>query len=114
MIRFLKAGSVPWLLAHEVRLTWRAMDGKSGEKKEGLSASTAMLILLIGLALLGLVGGGVGLAFLVSQFPLTASPMGALLDNAPACNGWTFWRYKTDRGFHLIDDLRTQMRAGMQ
>ena len=24
MIRFLKAGSVPWLLAHEVRLTWRA------------------------------------------------------------------------------------------
>ena len=40
--------------------------------------------------------------------------LGALLDNAPACNGWTFWRYKTDRGFHLIDDLRTQMRAGMQ
>ena len=40
--------------------------------------------------------------------------LGALLDNAPACNGWTFWRYKTDRGFQLIDDLRTQMRAGMQ
>ena len=40
--------------------------------------------------------------------------LGALLDNAPACNGWTFWRYKTDRGFHLIDDLRAQMRAGMQ
>ena len=32
MIRFLKAGSVPWLLAHEVRLAWRGMDGKSGEK----------------------------------------------------------------------------------
>ena len=40
--------------------------------------------------------------------------LGAMLDNAPACNGWTFWRYKTDRGFQLIDDLRTQMRAGMQ
>jgi len=79
MIRFLKAGSIPWLLAHEVRLGWRGMDGKQGEKKEGLSAGKAMLILLIGLALLGLVGGGVGLAFLVSEFPLTASPMAALI-----------------------------------
>ena len=39
--------------------------------------------------------------------------LGALLENAPACNGWTYWRYKTARGFHLIDDLRAQMRAGM-
>ena len=39
--------------------------------------------------------------------------LGALLENAPACNGWTYWRYKTDRGFHLIDDLRAQVRAGM-
>ncbi len=79
MIRFLKAGSVPWLLAHEVRLAWRSMDGKSSEKKEGLSGSKAVLILLVGVGLLGLVGGGVGLAFLVWQFPVSPSPMAALI-----------------------------------
>jgi len=79
MIRFLKAGSVPWLLAHEVRLAWRGMDGKSGEKKEGLSGSKAALILLVGVGLLGLVGGGVGLAFLVWQFPVGPSPAAALI-----------------------------------
>ena len=79
MIRFLKAGSVPWLLAHEVRLAWRGMDGKSGEKKSGLSGSKAVLILLVGVGLLGLVGGGVGLAFLVWQFPVGPGPMAALI-----------------------------------
>jgi ABC-2 type transport system permease protein len=79
MIRFLKAGSVPWLLAHEVRMAWRAIDGRSGEKKAGLSGSKAALILLVGVGLLGLVGGGVGLAFLVWQFPVGPSPMAALI-----------------------------------
>ena len=79
MIRFLKAGSVPWLLAHEVRLTWRAMDGKSADKKDGLTGSKAVLILLVGVGLLGLVGGGVGLAFLVWQFPVGPSSVAALI-----------------------------------
>ncbi|MFN4289159.1 MAG: site-specific DNA-methyltransferase [Brevundimonas sp.] len=39
--------------------------------------------------------------------------LGALLENAPACNGWTYWRYKSDRGYRLIDDLRAQIRAAM-
>jgi len=39
--------------------------------------------------------------------------LGALLEGAPACNGWTYWRFKSDRGFQPIDDLRAQVRAGM-
>ena len=39
--------------------------------------------------------------------------LGALVDQAPACNGWTFWHMKTDRGLLPIDGLRSQIRAGM-
>jgi modification methylase len=39
--------------------------------------------------------------------------LGALLDQAPACNGWTFWHMKTDRGLASIDTLRVKVRAGM-
>ncbi len=40
--------------------------------------------------------------------------LGALIDSAPACNGWTFWHVKTDRGLSPIDTFRTQLRAGME
>ena len=40
--------------------------------------------------------------------------LGALLENAPACNGWTYWRFKTDTGLRPIDALRAEIRAGMQ
>ena len=39
--------------------------------------------------------------------------MGALMENAPACNGWTYWRFKTDKGLALIDVLREKVRAEM-
>ena len=39
--------------------------------------------------------------------------LGAMLDQAPACNGWTFWHMKTDRGLAPIDALRAKIRAGM-
>ena len=39
--------------------------------------------------------------------------MGAMMENAPACNGWTYWRFKTDRGLASIDVLRAQVRAGI-
>ena len=39
--------------------------------------------------------------------------LGALVDKAPACNGWTFWHLKTDRGLAPIDTLRSKMRAGL-
>src|SRR5690606_39207100 len=32
--------------------------------------------------------------------------LGALFENAPACNGWTYWRFKTDQGLRSIDTLR--------
>jgi len=40
--------------------------------------------------------------------------LGALLENAPACNGWTYWQFKTDTGMRSIDALRAEVRAGMQ
>ncbi|HRJ64618.1 MAG TPA: hypothetical protein PLR59_09760, partial [Brevundimonas sp.] len=33
---------------------------------------------------------------------------------ARACNGWTYWRFKTDQGLRSIDALRAEVRAGMQ
>ena len=39
--------------------------------------------------------------------------LGALMDDAVACNGWTFWHLKTDRGLAPIDTLRAQVRAGL-
>ncbi|WP_158915122.1 site-specific DNA-methyltransferase [Caulobacter sp. S45] len=39
--------------------------------------------------------------------------LGALVDEATACNGWTFWHMKTDRGLAPIDVLRVRVRAGL-
>ena len=39
--------------------------------------------------------------------------LGAMIDEAAACNGWTFWHMKTDRGLQPIDGLRAQLRAGL-
>jgi len=37
--------------------------------------------------------------------------MGALMEKAPACNGWTYWHFKTDAGLTPIDVLRAKVRA---
>ena len=37
--------------------------------------------------------------------------VGALVQNAPACNGWTFWRIKKGEEFVPIDVLRQAIRA---
>ncbi len=37
--------------------------------------------------------------------------MGAYVQNAPSCNGWTFWHFKTDDGLAPIDLLRRKFRA---
>jgi modification methylase len=39
--------------------------------------------------------------------------VGARVMRAEACNGWTFWRYKTDGGFAPIDALRRKIREEM-
>jgi modification methylase len=39
--------------------------------------------------------------------------IGALAQGAEACNGWTFWHVETAKGLRLIDELRSEVRAGM-
>ncbi len=40
--------------------------------------------------------------------------VGAALEGAPSCNGWTFWGFKRDGKMIPIDILRQQIRAEMQ
>ena len=40
--------------------------------------------------------------------------IGARVQGAPACNGWTFWHFERDGKLICIDDLRTIMRARMK
>jgi modification methylase len=35
--------------------------------------------------------------------------VGAAVQGAPSCNGWTYWHYKAEEGFRPIDDLRQQV-----
>jgi modification methylase len=37
--------------------------------------------------------------------------VGAMVQSAPACNGWTYWHFKTDAGLAPIDVLRAKVRA---
>ncbi len=39
--------------------------------------------------------------------------MGAIAQSQGACNGWTFWHFRTDRGLAPIDVLREKVRAEM-
>jgi len=40
--------------------------------------------------------------------------IGAMVQSQPACNGWTYWHFKTDRGLTPIDVLRAKIRAGLE
>ena len=39
--------------------------------------------------------------------------LGAMVQSAPACNGWTYWHIRTDAGLKPIDVLRAEVRKGM-
>ena len=39
--------------------------------------------------------------------------VGALVQGAEACNGWTFWHVETKGGLKLIDELRAEIRSQM-
>ena len=39
--------------------------------------------------------------------------IGAHVQGAPACNGWTFWHYETGGRGVPIDLLREKLRAGL-
>jgi modification methylase len=38
--------------------------------------------------------------------------VGAAVQGAPACNGWTFWHFEVEGARRPIDHLRQQVRAG--
>lgn len=37
--------------------------------------------------------------------------VGAKVQNAPSCNGWTFWHYRSEAGLAPIDLIRAEIRA---
>ncbi|MDB5452976.1 MAG: ccrM [Caulobacteraceae bacterium] len=37
--------------------------------------------------------------------------VGAMAQSAPACNGWTYWHFKSDKGLAPIDVLRAKVRS---
>jgi modification methylase len=39
--------------------------------------------------------------------------VGAMVQAQPACNGWTYWHFKTDKGLAPIDVLRSKVRSEM-
>ena len=36
--------------------------------------------------------------------------LGAMVQSQPACNGWTYWHFKSDKGLAPIDVLRAKVR----
>ncbi|MDZ4375853.1 MAG: site-specific DNA-methyltransferase [Phenylobacterium sp.] len=50
-------------------------------------------------------------SLVVGEMTGSIHKVGALVQSAPACNGWTYWHYKTDKGLAPIDVLRAQVRA---
>jgi modification methylase len=40
--------------------------------------------------------------------------VGAAVQKAPSCNGWTFWHYRDGKKIRPIDDLRQQLRATIE
>ena len=49
-----------------------------------------------------------------ADFKGSIHKVGAHVQGAPSCNGWTFWHYKTDKGLTPIDAIRTEIRAAME
>jgi modification methylase len=49
----------------------------------------------------------------VGEWTGSIHKVGALVQAAPACNGWTYWHFRTDAGLAPIDVLRSRVRAEM-
>ena len=52
-------------------------------------------------------------SLVVGELSGSIHKVGAMVQSAPACNGWTYWHFKTDKGLAPIDVLRAKVRAGM-
>jgi len=46
----------------------------------------------------------------VGEFTGSIHKVGAMVQSAPACNGWTYWHFKSDKGLAPIDVLRAKVR----
>jgi modification methylase len=49
----------------------------------------------------------------VGQVTGSIHKMGAIVQSQSACNGWTYWHIRTDKGLTPIDVLRSRVRAEM-
>ena len=47
----------------------------------------------------------------VGQITGSIHKMGAIVQAQSACNGWTYWHVRTDKGLAPIDVLRAKLRA---
>jgi len=52
-------------------------------------------------------------SLVVGELAGSIHKVGAMVQSAPACNGWTYWHFKTDAGLAPIDVLRAKVRAQM-
>jgi modification methylase len=50
-------------------------------------------------------------SLVVGELAGSIHKVGAMVQSAPACNGWTYWHFKTDKGLAPIDVLRAKVRA---
>jgi modification methylase len=50
----------------------------------------------------------------VNKFRGSIHKVGAALQDAPSCNGWTYWHYKEKNNYRPIDELRSQLRKSMK
>ena len=53
-------------------------------------------------------------SIVVGELSGSIHKIGAMVQSQPACNGWTYWHFKTDRGLTPIDVLRAKVRAGLE
>ncbi|MFI4936687.1 MAG: site-specific DNA-methyltransferase, partial [Caulobacterales bacterium] len=52
-------------------------------------------------------------SLVMGQLSGSIHKLGAMVQSAPACNGWTYWHIRTDKGLAPIDVLRAKVRAEM-
>jgi len=53
-------------------------------------------------------------SLLVGDFSGSIHQVGARVQNAPSCNGWTYWHYHSTEGLTPIDAIRDEIRATME
>ena len=49
-----------------------------------------------------------------NQYRGSIHKVGAKLQNAPSCNGWTYWHYKEKGAYKPIDELRSKLRKELE